>query len=64
VWVDLVSELKWSKRTHRLVEKFVGKPTQSFLEGPAFDADGNLFACGQIIRISPAGKPAVNWFRS
>ena len=32
-----------------------GQPTDSFLEGPVFDADGNLFVCdtpfGRIFRI-------------
>ncbi len=36
-----------------------GQPTDSFLEGPVFDALGNLFVCdipfGRIFRISPAG---------
>ncbi len=62
-WVDLVSELKWTKRSNRLVEKFVGKPTHSFLEGPSFDAHGNLyvvnFAFGQIVRVSAEGRPSV-----
>jgi gluconolactonase len=37
-----------------------GQPTDSFLEGPVFDAAGNLFVCdipfGRIFRISPDGK--------
>jgi gluconolactonase len=63
VWVDLVEELGWAPRTNKWVEKFVGKPTHSFLEGPAFDREGNLyvvdFAFGQIVRISPTGVPRV-----
>ena len=62
-WVDLVAKLNWTKRSNRLVEKFVGKPTHSFLEGPSFDAQGNLyvvnFAFGQIVRISPEGRATV-----
>lgn len=62
-WVNLPAELGWSKRTNPRVEKFVGKPTHSFLEGPSFDAAGNLyvvnFAFGQIVRISPGGKPEI-----
>ncbi len=63
VWVDLVDALGWTPRTNKWVEKFVGKPTHSFLEGPSFDTEGNLylvnFAFGQILRISAAGKPDV-----
>lgn len=63
VWVDLVSELGWTPRSNKWVEKFVGKPTHSFLEGPSFDRNGNLyvvnFAFGQIVCISPNGVPAV-----
>lgn len=37
-----------------------GLPTDSFLEGPVFDADGNLFVCdipfGRVFRIDPAGS--------
>ena len=36
-----------------------GQPTDSFLEGPVFDAAGNLFVCdipfGRIFRIDPKG---------
>lgn len=63
IWVDLVAELGWTPRTNDLVDKFVGKPTHSFLEGPSFDSKGNLyvanFAFGQIIRISPEGRAEV-----
>jgi len=37
-----------------------GQPTDSFLEGPVFDADGNLFVTdvpfGRIFRIDPQGQ--------
>lgn len=37
-----------------------GKPIHSFLEGPSFDRDGNLYVTdipfGRIFRISPAGR--------
>lgn len=63
IWVDLVHEMDWHPRTNPLVEKFVGKPTHSFLEGPSFDSRGNLylvnFAFGQIIRISPDGTAEI-----
>ena len=40
-----------------------GAPLHSFLEGPAFDRDGNLFvvdvAWGRIFRIAPDGSFAV-----
>ncbi len=40
-----------------------GQATDSFLEGPVFDAAGNLFVCdipfGRIFRISPAGDWAL-----
>lgn len=62
-WVDLAGALNWQKRSNARVEKFVGKPTHSFLEGPSFDAAGNLyvvnFAFGQIVMITPAGVPSV-----
>jgi gluconolactonase len=63
VWIDLVAELGWTPRTNKWVDKFVGKPTHSFLEGPSFDRDGNLyvvnFAFGQIVRITPEGRPEI-----
>ncbi|MBL8584797.1 MAG: SMP-30/gluconolactonase/LRE family protein [Rhizobiaceae bacterium] len=63
VWVDLPARLGWTRRMNPLVEKFVGKPAHSFLEGPSFDTDGNLyvvnFAFGEIIRITPEGEPSV-----
>src|SRR3981081_509020 len=37
-----------------------GKPTDCFIEGPSFDADGNLFIVdipfGRIFRIAPDGQ--------
>jgi len=37
-----------------------GKPIHSFLEGPAFDRDGNLYVTdipfGRVFRVSPSGK--------
>ncbi len=63
IWVDLVAELNWTKRSNMLVDKFIGKAAHSFLEGPSFDAAGNLyvvnFAFGQVIRIDPQGTVSV-----
>ena len=63
VWVDLVADLGWTKRSNALVDKFIGKPAHSFLEGPSFDDKGNLyvvnFAFGQIVRITPQGVASV-----
>lgn len=63
IWVDLVHELDWHPRTNTLVDKFVGKPSHSFLEGPSFDSQGNLylvnFVFGQIIKISPKGTAEI-----
>ncbi len=63
IWVDLPRALGWTRRTNALVEKFIGKPAHSFLEGPAFDAAGNLyvvnFAFGEVVRITPAGEASV-----
>src|ERR1700692_4030452 len=37
-----------------------GNPVHSFLEGPSFDRDGNLYVTdipyGRILRVSPAGQ--------
>ena len=37
-----------------------GQPTDSFIEGPSFDADGNLYIVdipfGRIFRIAPDGE--------
>jgi gluconolactonase len=37
-----------------------GQPTDCFIEGPSFDADGNLYVVdipfGRIFRIAPDGK--------
>ena len=37
-----------------------GQPTDCFIEGPSFDADGNLYIVdipfGRIFRIAPDGK--------
>lgn len=63
VWVDLPAALGWTKRNNALIDKFVGKPAHSFLEGPAFDSNGNLyvvdFGFGRIVRIDPAGRAEV-----
>ena len=44
----------------RLSRNSFGKPTHSFLEGPAFDRDGNLyvvnFAFGEMVHITPTGR--------
>lgn len=63
VWVDLAGELGWTPGMTPMIEKFVGKPAHSFLEGPSFDRTGNLyvvdFAFGRIVRVSPEGRPEV-----
>jgi len=47
----------------RPYDKFIGEPAHSYLEGPAFDADGNLyvvdFAFGEVVCIAPFGEAAV-----
>ncbi|MBV8526268.1 MAG: SMP-30/gluconolactonase/LRE family protein [Acetobacteraceae bacterium] len=52
---------KTATRFARLPDTFrKGSRQDCFIEGPAFDRDGNLYVvnipCGQIIRISPAGE--------
>lgn len=57
---------KFSKVGHRSVfadVQFHGAPTPSFLEGPSFDRDGNLFVTdipfGRIFKINPAGEMSL-----
>jgi len=63
IWVDLPSQLGWTLRSNTLVEKFIGKPAHSFIEGPAFDAEGNLycvnFAFGEVVKITPEGAASI-----
>lgn len=63
IWVDLPKQLGWTKRDNALVQKFIGKPAHSFLEGPAFDRDGNLyvvnFAFGEVVKITPDGTASI-----
>lgn len=60
VFVRLPSEFRVSGRESPWVDvQRHGSPTDSFIEGPAFDAEGNLFIVdipyGRIFRISPQG---------
>jgi len=63
IWVDLPNQLGWTKRDNALVQKFVGKPAHSFLEGPAFDREGILyvvnFAFGEVVKITPDGTASI-----
>jgi gluconolactonase len=61
IFATLPKELDRSGAPSAFVtEIFRGRPVSSFLEGPSFDRDGNLYvvdiAHGRIFRISPAGE--------
>ena len=63
VFARLPERLHLANRRSKWAEK-KGRPTpHSFLEGPAFDRNGNLFAVdiahGRIFKISPSGEYAV-----
>ena len=63
VHVDLVAQLGLEPRGSPWLRKAGLPDTHSFLEGPVFDADGNLFVVdapfGRIFRIDPAGEASV-----
>jgi gluconolactonase len=61
VFVRLPREFRVSGRESAWVDvQRHGRPTDSFIEGPVFDSEGNLFIVdipyGRIFRISPQGK--------
>ena len=57
VFVDVVEALGLAPRTSAWIERSQGRPTHSFLEGPSFDRDGNLYCVdapfGRILKITP-----------
>lgn len=64
VWATVPDELLLTGQDSRFVrDLFHGRAVGSFLEGPSFDRDGNLYcvdiAHGRIFRISPDGEFAV-----
>lgn len=50
-------------RSHWADIQFPGQPTPTFLEGPSFDQDGNLWVTdipwGRLFKITPAGEVSV-----
>ncbi len=61
VFARIPDQFRIKDRTNRWIDVQRGTAaTDSFLEGPSFDRDGNLFvvdvAWGRIFRISPAGE--------
>ncbi len=61
VFASLPDELQLTDRpSHMARDIFRGRPLGSFLEGPSFDRDGNLYvvdiAHGRILRISPEAE--------
>jgi len=64
VFATVPEELQLTDRdSHMSRDIFRGRPLGSFLEGPSFDRDGNLYvvdiAHGRIFRVSPAGAFTV-----
>ena len=64
VWTTLPDELLLTNRDSRFVrDLFHGRPVGSFLEGPSFDREGNLYcvdiAHGRIFCVSPDGEFTV-----
>lgn len=57
VFVDVVAALGLEPRLSPWVERNIGKPIHSFLEGPSFDRGGNLYCVdapfGRILKITP-----------
>jgi gluconolactonase len=57
VHVNVVDALGLKPRSSPWTERHLGRPIHSFLEGPSFDRDGNLYVVnapfGQILRIRP-----------
>jgi len=60
VFATLPDEYRLARRTRFSDVNRGGRPLHSFLEGPSFDRDGNLYVVdiphGRIFRISPAGR--------
>lgn len=64
VWATVPDELLLTDQDSRFVrDLFHGRAVGSFLEGPSFDREGNLYcvdiAHGRIFRISPEGEFAT-----
>ncbi|MBX3539435.1 MAG: SMP-30/gluconolactonase/LRE family protein [Chelatococcus sp.] len=63
LFVDVVAQLGLKPRSSAwLIASGLGE-AHSFLEGPSFDADGNLYVVdtpfGRILRVSPGGEVAI-----
>ena len=64
VFTRIPDSLRIKDRSSKWVEfQRLGAPTDSFLEGPSFDREGNLWVVdipwGRIFKISPEGKVTV-----
>jgi len=63
VFVDVVAALGLTPRSSPEIERNWGRPVHSFLEGPSFDRDGNLYCVnapfGQILKITPEREVSV-----
>ena len=63
VFVDVVAALGLKPRGSPWSERSGGPPIHSFLEGPSFDCDGNLYCVnapfGQILKITPERQVSV-----
>jgi gluconolactonase len=63
VFVSVVDALGLTPRSNAWTERHLGRPIHSFLEGPSFDRDGNLYVVnapfGQILRIRPDKRVEV-----
>lgn len=63
VWATVPEELLIEHESRFTRDMFPGRKVGSFLEGPSFDRDGNLYvvdiAHGRIFRVSPRGEFAV-----
>jgi gluconolactonase len=59
IWTRMPDALRLKGRMSKWLEIQHGGPLDSFLEGPSFDREGNLYlvdvAHGRVFRISPAG---------
>lgn len=59
VWARLPDRFRHKRRTPWTEGNHRGAPMDSFLEGPAFDRQGNLWVCdipfGRLFRIAPDG---------
>ena len=57
LYVDVAAAMGWRPRTSPWVERHIGRPIHSFLEGPSFDLAGNLSVTnppfGEVLRIRP-----------